>query len=164
MKTRIGIVGAGGVADRIHLPACRALGDAEVVGICDLNPEARRRISEKFGVPRDFANLDEMLYQVHPDVVVVGTPPQSHFEICKKSMEAGAHVFCEKPFMPTVNEADRIIDLARRQNLLLRVNNQYRFMTFYSETKRRLLAGDFGRVFYIQCWQEMFHPPERESN
>ena len=164
MKTRIGIVGAGGVADRIHLPACRALGDAEVVGICDLNPEARRRISEKFGVPRDFANLDEMLHQVHPDVVVVGTPPQSHFEICKKSMEAGAHVFCEKPFMPTVNEADRIIDLARRQNLLLRVNNQYRFMTFYSETKRRLLAGDFGRVFYIQCWQEMFHPPERESN
>ena len=37
-------------------------------------------------------------------------------------------------------------------------------MTFYTETKRRLLAGDFGRVFYIQCWQEMFHPPEQETN
>ena len=164
MKTRIGIVGAGGVADRIHLPACRALADAEVVGICDLDPEARRLTSEKFGVPRTFASLDEMLDQARPDMVVVGTPPQSHFEICEKSMEAGAHVFCEKPFMPTVDEADRIIELARRENLLLRVNNQYRFMTFYTETKRRLLAGDFGRVFYIQCWQEMFHPPEQETN
>lgn len=79
-------------------------------------------------------------------------------------MESGAHVFCEKPFMPNVEQADRIIELAARKNLLLRVNNQYRFMSFYRETWDRLQRGDFGRLFYIQAWQNMFHPPARETN
>jgi predicted dehydrogenase len=94
----------------------------------------------------------------------VGTPPSSHFELTSQCLEAGVHVLCEKPFMSSLAEADRVIDLARRQNLLLRVNNQYRFMTFYAETKRRLLRGEFGRLFYVQCWQQMFHPPQKETN
>ncbi len=164
MKTRIVIVGAGGVADRIHLPACKAVPEIEVVGICDPNLEARQSMAAKFAVPAQFETLAEMLLKVKPDAVIVGTPPRSHFEICSKSMEAGSHVFCEKPFMSSVEEADRICALARDKNLLLRVNNQYRFMTCYAETKRRLLAGEFGRAFYLQCWQQMFHPPAKETN
>ena len=99
-----------------------------------------------------------------PEVLIVGTPPGSHFDICRKSLEAGAHVFCEKPFMPDIEQADRIIDLTRAKNLLLRVNNQYRFMSFYRDTKERLDRGEFGRLFYIQAWQNMFHPPARETN
>ena len=164
MKTRIGIVGAGGVAQRIHLPACDLVPQVEVVGICDPNAEVRNKVAVRHGVRQTFASLEEMLAQVHPEAVIVGTPPHTHFEICRNSMEAGAHVFCEKPFMASVDEADRIIALARERNVLLRVNNQYRFMTFYRETKRRLQAGEFGRVFYIQCWQQMFHPPSMETN
>src|SRR5258708_22665971 len=99
-----------------------------------------------------------------PDVLIVGTPPGSHFEICRQALEAGVHVFCEKPFMSTVEEADRIVALAKEKNLLLRVNNQYRYMSYYAETKRRLDAGEFGRPYYIQCWQQMFHPPGKETN
>ncbi len=164
MKIRVGIVGLGGVADRIHLPACRAVPELEVAGGCDPNPEARRKLAQKFGIARTFETFDEMLEQVRPEMVIVGTPPNSHFEICRKSIEAGAHVFCEKPFMRDVEECDRIIELARRRSVLLRVNNQYRFMTFYRQTRERLLRGEFGRVFYIQCWQQMFHPPAKETN
>ncbi len=164
MRTRIGIVGAGGVADRIHLPACKEVSDIEVVGVCDPNASARDGMARKFGVSQSFSGLDQMLEQVRPDALIVGTPPATHLDICTEALEFGAHLFCEKPFMSTVKEADEIIDLAQRQNLLLRVNNQYRFMTFYADTKRRLLAGEFGRVFYIQCWQQMFHPPEKETN
>src|SRR6185295_3443174 len=86
------------------------------------------------------------------------------YELAEMALQAGAHVLCEKPFMPTLGEADRIIDLARRNNLLLRVNNQYRFMTIYRETRRRLERDEFGRLFHIQCWQQMFHPPSKEVN
>src|SRR6266567_1227729 len=164
MKIRVGIVGLGGVADRIHLPACQAVPELEVAGGCDPNPEARRKMAQKFGIARTFETFDEMLEQLRPEMVIVGTPPNSHFEICRKSIEAGAHVFCEKPFMRDVEECDRIIELARRRSVLLRVNNQYRFMTFYRQTRERLLRGEFGRVFYIQCWQQMFHPPAKETN
>ena len=158
------MVGLGGVADRIHLPACASVQDIELAGGCDSNDEARRAMAAKYGIGQTFSGIEHMLAECRPELVIVGTPPGSHFEICRLSMEAGAHVFCEKPFMPTLEEADRIIEIASDKNLLLRVNNQYRFMSFYRETFERLKRGDFGRLFYIQAWQQMFHPPAKETN
>ena len=163
-KFRVGIVGLGGVADRIHIPACQAVPQIEIAAACDPNEQSRLKMAAKFGLGNTYATFEEMLDKSKLDFIIVGTPPGSHFAIAQKAMEAGAHVFCEKPFMPTIDEADRIIEVARAKNLLLRVNNQYRFMSYYAETKRRLLEGEFGRVFYIQCWQQMFHPPSEETN
>lgn len=159
----MGVVGLGGVAHRIHLPACHAVQEIELVGGCDPHPEARAA-AQKLGVPKTYSTVAELLKETSPEVIIVGTPPGSHFEICEAAFEAGAHVFCEKPFMPDVEQADKIIEIARAKNLLLRVNNQYRFMSFYQETKARLNRGEFGRCFYIQAWQQMFHPPAKESN
>ena len=163
VKARIGVVGLGGVAHRIHIPACRLVDEIEIVGACDPSAPARDA-AKSLGISQVFTTVEELLERTSPDVVIVGTPPGSHFEICRTAMDAGAHVFCEKPFMPTVDQADRIIEVARQKNLLLRVNNQYRFMSFYRDTKQRLANGEFGRCFYIQAWQNMFHPPARETN
>ena len=161
---RVGVVGAGGVADRIHLPACRSVPEIEIAGLCDLNRAACANLAAKFGIANTFPAAGQMIDAVKPDFVIVGTPPDSHFQICEMALRAGAHVLCEKPFMPTVEAADAIIEIAREKNRLLRVNNQYRFMSFYAETMRRLRAGEFGRLFYIQAWQQMFHPPAKETN
>ena len=163
-QTKVGIVGLGGVADRIHIPACLGVPGLTIAAACDLSEESRRRMSAKYTLKAVFPTLEEMLEKARPDFVIVGTPPGSHFEICSKAMDAGVHVFCEKPFMPTLDEADRIIEIARARNLLLRVNNQYRYMSVYAEASRRLAAGEFGRLFYVQMWQHMFHPPAKETN
>ena len=164
MSVRVGIVGLGGVADRIHLPVCRGVPEIEVAAGCDPNSQAREKMAQKYGIPQTFETVEGMLAAITPEVIIVGTPPNSHFAICRLAFEAGAHVFCEKPFMPSLEEADRVIRLAEEKQRLLRVNNQYRFMSFYRETKRRLEKGEFGRLYYIQCWQHMFHPPEKETN
>lgn len=164
MKKRIAVVGAGGVAERIHLPACRMIDSIDVAALCDLNEPLARKTASAFGIDRVYGDLDAMLGEIKPDAVIVGTPPGSHFDICRKSFEAGADVFCEKPFMPSVADADRIIDIARDTNRLLRVNNQYRYMTCYARVAERLRAGKFGRLYAIQAWQQMFHPPARETN
>ncbi len=163
VSVSVAVVGLGGVAHRIHVPACRAVADLQIAGGCDPSEDARAA-ARKIGVNRTFATVEELLSRTSPDFVIVGTPPGSHFEICRQAMAAGAHVFCEKPFMPDVDQADRAIELAERRNLLLRVNNQYRFMSFYADTFARLQRGEFGRLFYIQAWQNMFHPPARETN
>jgi len=121
-------------------------------------------MAEKFRIPETFDSFDQMMEKAKFDFLIAGTPPGSHFEICEKALNAGIHVFCEKPFMPSIEEADKIVALAKEKNLLLRVNNQYRYMSYYAETKRRLDAGEFGRPYYIQCWQQMFHPPAKETN
>jgi predicted dehydrogenase len=164
MKTSVAIIGLGAVADRIHLPACLAVPELEVIAGCDPDPAVRSRMERKFRIPRTYPGVAEMLADVTPAVVLIGSPPATHFSIATKALESGAHVLCEKPFMQTLDEADRIIDLARSRKRLLRVNNQYRFMSFYRQTKQRLDCGDFGRLFYIQVWQQMFHPPAMEKN
>ena len=142
----------------------RAVPEIEVVAGCDPDSQARDTMARKYKIPRKFETVERMLAATTPEAIIVGTPPNSHFEICRMAFDAGAHVFCEKPFMPSLEEADRAIELAQEKQRLLRINNQYRFMSFYRETKRRLERGEFGRLYYIQCWQQMFHPPERETN
>src|SRR5215472_1999479 len=129
MRTRVAIAGLGGVADRIHLPACRCVPEIEVVAAADPDPEVRARTSAKFTIPKTYADVDSMLAEARPDALIVGTPPGTHFEICSKALDAGVHVFCEKPFMSDLAQADQAIALAQRNKLSLRVNNQYRYMT-----------------------------------
>jgi len=164
MKTRIAVAGLGGVAERIHLPACRSIPEIEIVGGADPDAMVRSRIAAKFGLPKVFADVDSMLAEVHPEVLIVGAPPAAHFEICRKALDAGVHVFCEKPFMATLEQAGEAIAIARERRLGLRVNNQYRYMSFYADTKRRIDAGEFGPAYALEFWQQMFHPPANERN
>jgi predicted dehydrogenase len=162
MKTRVAVAGLGGAAERIHLPACRAVPDIDLVGGAD--PDTTARTTHRFGIGKVFPDLDSMLAEVKPEVLIVSTPPGTHFDVCQKALQRGVHVFCEKPFMANLQEADEIISLAREKRLGLRVNNQYCYMTFYADAKRRLAAGEFGPAYSIEFWQHMFHPPSTETN
>ena len=156
---RTAIFGLGGVAERIHLPACDELAELEVVAGCDPSAEARRKAS----VPRIYATAGELLSKESPELVIVGAPPDAHFDLCKAALEAGAHVLCEKPFTETLEQADELIDIAEASGGLLAVNTQYRFMEIYRRTRERIAAGDFGKAYAIQVWQQMNHPPSAEN-
>jgi predicted dehydrogenase len=160
----VGLIGLGGVARRIHLPAVAAIPDLKLVGAAESSAEAARLATERFPVARVFSDPRELLGECRPDLVIVGTPPALHHEHTRMALEAGAHVLCEKPFVSSLEEADDLIARARRLGRLLAVNNQYRHMTVYSETEKRLRAGEFGPPYQIQVWQQMFHPPSFEKN
>lgn len=160
---RTAILGLGNVAERIHLPACGRLDEIEVVAASEPRDERREEIGRRFGISRLYADSGELLAAETPDLVLVGTPPDSHLELCLAALEAGADVFCEKPFMQTVEEADRVIEAARRAGRRLAVNTQYRHMAIYRKTRECLRRGDFGRPYFLQVWQQMFHPPALEA-
>jgi predicted dehydrogenase len=164
MKTRVAVAGLGGAAERIHLPACRTVPDIDLVGGADPDEAVRIRTAGRFAIPKVFADVRSLLAEVKPEILIVSTPPATHFEVCREALQNSVHVFCEKPFMASVEEADELIALAREKRLGLRVNNQYRYMTFFADAKRRLAAGEFGTAYSIEFWQHMFHPPSTESN
>ena len=164
MKIKTTLIGLGGVAARIHLPALARFPEVELVGAVEPSPQSVRLAGKAAPIPPLFATIPEMLEKTRPDVVVIGTPPAMHHEHARAALEAGAHVFLEKPFVSSVEEADDLIATARRAGRLLVVNNQYRYMTPYRETQRRLAAGEFGKAYQIQAWQQMFHPPSHEKN
>jgi predicted dehydrogenase len=161
---RIAVFGLGAAAEQIHLPACASLPGVEVTSACEPDATRRTEVGRRFGVPRLYPDAPSLLAAERPDVVIIGTPPDTHRDLCLLALDHGAHVLCEKPFVGSVAEADEVIVAADHKGLLVRVNNQYRFMAMYRVTQERLAAGDFGPLYFVQGWQQMFHPPSTEKN
>jgi predicted dehydrogenase len=161
---KVALFGLGGVAERIHVPACRELAELRLVGACDPDSHRREQMARRLGGAPVCPDARGLLAGETPDLVIIGTPPDSHRELALLALAAGAHVLCEKPFMRTVAEADEVIAVARSVRRTVWVNNQYRYMPIYAEAQRRARAGEFGEPYFLQCWQQMFHPPDRESN
>src|SRR5262249_61258439 len=105
---RFGLVGLGWAARGYHVPALATVPNAEIVGGVDSDSARRADWTQRTGAPA-FESLDELLAEAHPDVVVVGTPPDSHAALSLAALEGGAHVICEKPFVSTVEEADEVL-------------------------------------------------------
>lgn len=160
---RIGLIGLGGSADRILLPALRQLKEVQVVAGADVNPEVRAGAQKKWRIPKVYATATEMLETEEPDIAVVATPPHTHPELCLEALQSGCHVFCEKPFMPSLESAEEVISAARRLDRQIAVNNQYYQMKIYQETARRIASGEIGLPYHILVWQQMFQLPEQEG-
>src|SRR4030095_14569561 len=89
---RIAIVGCGKIADA-HACQIQRIEGCEFVGVCDSEELMAKQLAERFHIRRYFNDLSELLNQTRPDVVHITTPPQSHFSIAKRCLEAGCHVY-----------------------------------------------------------------------
>ena len=162
-SVRVALIGLGGSADRILLPALTTLSQVQVVAGCDLDATTRAYAAKHWKIPKIYAKPDEMLSQERPEVAVIATPPLTHGELCLLALEQGCHVFCEKPFMPTVEEADRVIAAAHKAHRAVAVNNQYYQMPIYRTVKQLLEKGEPGRLYHIDVWQRMYLLPQEEG-
>ena len=155
---RFGIVGLGWAAQTFHLPALKSVPEAEVVGGADLSHEQRTAWTQQTGSPA-FETLEELMEQARPDTVVVATPPDSHADLCIRVLEAAAHVICEKPFVSTVEEADRVLAAAAASGRSIAVNHQYREKPVFRAVKERIGDPKIGRLVFCQVTQLMDLPP-----
>lgn len=123
---RTAIVGLGTISFE-HLAKLRHRRDVEVVGLCDVHETLARAVSERFGRGAPYTDFARMLADTRPDVVHVLTPPQAHHPLTIEALQAGAHVFVEKPIAPAWEEYVEMRDLARERGLLLCENYNCRF-------------------------------------
>lgn len=138
---RIAIVGCGKIADQ-HLHAMRRIPGCEVVAACDHEILMAEQLAERFGVPACFTDMSEMLQAAAPDIVHITTPPRSHFPLAKQCLEAGCHVYLEKPFTVTAEEAEALIDLAQSRDRMITPGHNLQF-TLEMLEMRRLVEGGF---------------------
>lgn len=120
---KIGVLGAGHLG-KIHLRLLNQSEKYELVGFYDPFAENANKVAQEFGYPK-FDSIDELIQAV--DVIDIVTPTLSHFDCAKKAIEAGKHVFLEKPITTTVEEAEAIIDLAKQYNVYGQVGHVERF-------------------------------------
>lgn len=120
---KIGVLGAGHLG-KIHLRLLNQSEKYELVGFYDPFAENANKVAQEFGYTK-FDSIDELIQAV--DVIDIVTPTLSHFDCAKKAIEAGKHVFLEKPITTTVAEAEAIIKLAEENNVLGQVGHVERF-------------------------------------
>ena len=96
-----------------HARAYHKMPEFEVVGVVSRGPKSRQAISQELGGVPEFSDYYSALSSSKPDVVSINTYPETHAAYAKAAIEAGCHVFCEKPLAETVAEAQSIVDAAR---------------------------------------------------
>src|SRR4051812_37774288 len=148
---RIGIAGCGHAA-RIHLDRLLALDSVRVVGCADPDEEAARALAAlvpaRAGEPEVAAWADhrELIREVKPDALFIFTPHLAHYRPAMDALQAGCHVFVEKPLSTNVQEAADIVSLARGRNRKVGVGHQFRLRPSLIEARRRLASGRIGPV------------------
>ena len=150
-KTTIAVVGLGAAARSIHLPAIARIPGLRLIGGVD--PFADRN-AFRFPVHDTLAGLLAAgAPSPPPDIVAIVTPPDSHFALIMECLAAGVHVFCEKPFVLTLDEGRRVIETAARVGRHVVVNNEFRFMNVHEAARARIGTKGFGDLLFVSMHQ-----------
>ena len=155
---RAAVVGLGWAAGEFHLPALRAVDGVEIVGGADPSEERRALVDE-----------DDRVAGVRVDrrAAALGAASAggrrhsavSHAALSIAALEGGAHVICEKPFVSTVEEADRVLATAMPRDFDVAVNHQYRAKPVFRAVKEQIGKPSVGRLVFCQVSQLMDLPP-----
>ncbi len=149
---RIAIVGCGKVADQ-HVEAIHRIPNCKIVAVCDREPLMARQLGERFGIGKCFSDLQEMLETTTPDVVHITTPPKSHYSIARQCLESGRHVYLEKPFTITADQAESLVQLAEDRGLKITAGHNYQFTLEMLEMRRLVSEGYLGgRPIHLESY------------
>jgi predicted dehydrogenase len=146
---RIGVLGAGTIAERGHLPGLLAQPDVIVEAICDLDLQRAQAVAERHGVARAFADADALL-ALELDAVTCCTPNVTHAPLAISALESGKHVLLEKP--PAVDAAAlrEMADAAETADRLLMPLFNHRFREEIVLARELVARGSLGRPYYAR--------------
>jgi predicted dehydrogenase len=147
-KLRVGIVGAGGIAQSVHIPAYLKLTySVDLVAVADVVKPKAQQCAEKFGIPHVYENYQTMIAEMNLDAISVCVPNKFHAEVVQFALQNGCHVLCEKPPALNANEAQAMAHLAEVTGRILTYGFHYRYSPEAMTLKKFLQAGQLGRIY-----------------
>ena len=153
---RLGLVGAGAIAQLAHLPLLARMRGAQLVAICDNDGPKAGALAQRLKVPHVFTDIDELLDSDQLDAVVIATPNHLHEPHVLRALKQKVHVLCERPLSLTAGGIHRILDKAKAVDCKVVVGNNHRFRTDVQQLSRFLQAGELGPVIGMRAGQYQF--------
>ncbi len=144
---RLGIIGLG----KMGISHCSIIGahpGVESLAVCDTSSLVLGAF-RKYSSFHVYDNYKEMLEKGSLNAVVIATPTGLHVEMAEQALERGLHVFLEKPMTLSVSDDRKLVDIARRKNLITQVGYHYRFVSVYREVKRLLEKNVIGEIVHV---------------
>jgi len=149
MATKIGVIGAGGML-QYHAAGFKQ-GGGEIVAVADVAPGAAATAAEKYGIAQSFESVEEMLENSGCDAVSIIVPNKFHAPLAIQCMQAGKHVFCEKPPALSAEEVEEMIGVSQATGKLLMFNFNNRARPESREMMKFISGGDAGTINSAQA-------------
>ena len=123
--------------------------DAEVRWICDLDSDRLQRFKRRYPAVNTTRDIDQVLADPRVDAVIVATPVHTHYKLASMALQAGKHVFVEKPLAPSSALADELGEMATTRDRVLMCGHTFIYSPPVREIKRMLEAGTLGDIYFI---------------
>lgn len=150
-KTKIALIGLGGIAQLTHLPILSKLQNVDLVAVSDINKNRLKVISEKYNIKNSYTDYHELLAKEEIDGVIIATPTDTHAEIAIESLNAKKDVLIEKPISRNLDEAKAIQAAARKNKKQVMVGMNLRYRPDSMLMRSLINSGELGEVFYVRC-------------
>lgn len=144
------LVHGTGFAGQGHAEAFRAVG-TEIVGIVGRTPSRVKEVAQKMAIPYNGSDWQQALKDCQPDIVAIGTPGGVHYEPITQAIEAGCHVFCDKPLTDSVETAIALYELAKKKKIKTAYAASFRYMPHVLHAKRLVANGVIGEPVEVEC-------------
>ena len=157
---RVGLIGFGIAGQAFHAPVIRGVEGMELACILERRDT---RAKEKYPEVRVTRTLEELLADKKIQLCVIATPNDSHFELARECLLAGRDVVVDKPFAPTLREADELVQLAAEHGRLITVYQDRRWDGDFGTAKKIVASGRLGKIVLVgmaPCWMAASHPED----
>lgn len=143
---RVGVIGTGAISQVVHVPIFAERRDVELIALCDRDVHKAETLSRRFDVPLVLEPSDLVALD-HIDAVVICTPNDSHEKLALAALEAGKHVFVERPLALSAEGADRVLAAAESSGLVLSVGMPHRFRPEVLALRSFVEGGELGDLY-----------------
>lgn len=152
------VIGAGGLADRVAIPALKKILGNEIVAVCDTNKERAEKVAENHGIPAYFTDAEEMFVKTLPDAVYIVTPVAFHYPLAKLALKYKVHTFVEKPFTMTGDEGKELVREFEKAGLQLTVGYMMGFNGLHKKAHDIIKDGGIGQVTLVRMNYHAWYP------
>jgi len=158
---RIGVVGAGAIAQLTHLPLLSRMRGAKLVAVCDNDRAKARALADRFDIEDTYNDIEDLLDAGELQAVVVATPNHLHEPHVLSALAAGVDVLCERPVAMTARGVERIVNAAERAKRKVLVANNHRFRSDVQALAAFLRGGELGKLTGIRAGAYHFRRGEQ---
>ena len=146
-----GILATGNIAGKFAETVGKMEQEEQIAAVGSRSPERGKEFAETYGIPTYYASYEYLLADSQLEAVYVATPNRLHFEDCKRCLEAGKHVLCEKPLTTRAEDSEELYRLAEEKHLFLMEAFWIWLLPLYNRLRQILTAGTIGELKQITC-------------
>src|SRR5579872_3794316 len=150
-RIRVGVLGAGQIAQAAHFESCVKARNADLEAICDVADDLRERMTIAHGARKSYADYDQMLADPEIDAVIIATADAFHVPASLKALRAGKHVLCEKPIGVAVEEVEELRNVVAQSGKVLQVGHMKRFDAGL-QAARKFIREEMGELIALKAW------------